>query len=349
MTAAAPAVAGAPQPQQPVAHLLPRAPYHVVWLATNACNARCVHCSSNAARALPGELSTGEAQTMLASLARWGVFDVAFSGGEPLVRRDIIDLVGFATSIGLRVGLGSNGTTVRPRTVDRLVAGGLHRLQVSIDGTAATHDLARRWPGLFRRSETAILAGVAGGLRVHVCFTAHRLNHIELDAVIDHCLSWGVHQFNLSRFVPTGRGGRGLDLTNDQWRDLVTALERRRRELTGRLDFSTHLAQLVLVDPGLACVPGFAGCQAGRGQACIGPCGDVTPCVMLPVAIGNIRNRPIEDIWAHSPLIRSLHDRDNLGGRCRDCAFRESCGGCRGVAYAYTGDPLAGDPRCWLQ
>lgn len=326
----------------------PRAPYHVVWLATNACNARCVHCSSAAARALPNELSTDEAKSMLDGLAEWGVFDVAISGGEPLTRRDLPELIRHATGLGLRVGLGSNGTTINPRMVARLVDCGLHRLQVSIDGLAATHDLARRWDGLFAKSQRAIEAGLAGGLRVHVCFTAHRLNFAELDAVIDQCVRWGVHQFNLSRFIPTGRGTVDLDLTNAHWRDLIIAFEKRRRELAGVLDFSTHLAQQVLVDPAAACMPGFAGCQAGRGQACITAQGDLTPCVMLPIPVGNIRRGSFEDIWARAPLIQALRDRDRLTGKCHDCAVRELCGGCRGVAYSYTGDAMASDPRCWL-
>jgi radical SAM protein with 4Fe4S-binding SPASM domain len=174
------------------------------------------------------------------------------------------------------------------------------------------------------------------------------MNHLELNDVIDQCIDWGVHRFNLSRVVPTGRGGPELDLTPQEWCEVVTTFETKRKEVGHRIEFSTHLAQLILVDPSLACVPGFAGCQAGRGQGCIGAEGEVMPCVLLPVVIGNVRERSLAEIWGTSPVIRALRDRSHLTGSCGTCAFREQCGGCRGVAYAYTRDYLAADPRCWL-
>ena len=326
----------------------PQVPIHMVWLATAACNARCVHCSTAASKRRPGELTTTEAFHLFDQMAAMGVFDVAVSGGEPLTRRDIYDVLAHATGLGIRLGLGSNGSPVTPRVVHRLRAVGLHRLQISIDGLEATHDQARRWPGLFHKSAHAIALGLDAGLRVHVCFTAHRLNVHELDAVIDQCLAWGVHRFNLSRVVPTGRGGPELDLTPLEWRDVVTAFEAKRRAYADQIEFSTHLAQQILVNPELACLPGFAGCQAGRGQGFIGAEGEVMPCVLLPVVIGNVRERPLAEIWEASPVIRSLQDRTQLSGWCGTCSVRETCGGCRGVAYAYTGNYLAADPRCWL-
>jgi len=326
----------------------PTVPFHLVWLATNACNARCVHCSSDAAKRRPNELSTEEAKALFEDMARVGVFDVAVSGGEPLTRLDIFEVIEHAIGLGLRVGLGSNGSTVTPAVVERLKKIGLDRLQISIDGLERTHDLARRWTGLFRKSANAIRLGIEAGLRVHVCFTAHRLNYHELEAVIDQCIEWGVRRFNLSRFIPTGRGDAALDLTPLEWKDLIARFDRKRDEYRGKIDFSTHLAQLILTDPSLECVSGFAGCQAGLGQGCIGPEGDVTPCVMLPVVVGNVRDASLGEIWSNSPIIHALHDRSQLKGACGDCSFREKCGGCRGVAYSYTGDYLESDTRCWL-
>jgi radical SAM protein with 4Fe4S-binding SPASM domain len=326
----------------------PQLPYHMVWLATNACNARCVHCSSDAAKCLPHELTTLQAKQMFDDLAAIGIFDVAVSGGEPLTRRDIFEVMEHAINRGIRLGLGSNGSTVTPKVARRLKQIGLNRLQISIDGLEETHDRARRWKGLFQKSIRAIKTGLDEGLQVHVCFTAHRLNFRELGAVIDQCVSGGVRRFNMSRLVPTGRGDASLDLTPGEWKELVEAFELKRAALAGQMEFSTHLAQLVLVDPTLDCTSGFVGCQAGLGQGCIGPEGDVTPCVMLPVVVGNVRDKSLEEIWHSSPIIRSLQDRSNLKGWCQTCDLRENCGGCRGIAYSYTGDLLAADPRCWL-
>jgi radical SAM protein with 4Fe4S-binding SPASM domain len=326
----------------------PETPYHMVWLATNACNARCVHCSSDAAKRLPGELSTAEAKRLLDDLAEMGVFNVAISGGEALTRPDIFEIVEHGASLGIKLGLGSNGSTVTERVVRLLAGSGLERLQISIDGVEATHDRARRWPGLYRKAERAVVLGLQGGLRVHVCFTAHRINHGELRDVVARCVALGVHRFNLSRFVPTGRGDAALDLTPREWERLVADFEAIRREQAGRIEFTTHLAQSILANPELGCQSGFVGCQAGVGQGCIGPIGQVTPCVMLPVVVGNIRKKPLREIWMTSPVLAALRDRDRLGGWCHSCTFREKCGGCRAVAFAHDGDFMAADPRCWL-
>jgi radical SAM protein with 4Fe4S-binding SPASM domain len=133
-----------------------------------------------------------------------------------------------------------------------------------------------------------------------------------------------------------------------EWKEVMAVFEEKRKAYTDRMRFTTHLSQLILMEPELACVPGFRGCQAGIGQGCIGPEGEVMPCVMLPVVIGNIRDQPLQAIWNSSAVIQSLRERSHLSGSCGSCTFRDKCGGCRGVAYAYTGDYLAADPHCWL-
>lgn len=325
----------------------PSRPYHMVWLATNACNARCVHCSSDALKCKPNELTTEEAIHLFDELAAFGVLDVAVSGGEPLVRRDLFEVIAHARARGIRIGVGSNGSTIDDDTVRRLRELDIDRLQISIDGTEATHDRARRWTGLYGRSVAAIRRAIAGELTVNVCFTAHRLNHHELADVVASCAAWGVRRFNLSRFVPTGRGDRSLDLLPSEWAGIMRQFEALRAELAGTIELTTHLAQRVLSDRSLESCTGFVGCQAGLGQGCIDSEGNVTPCVMLPVIVGNIRAHSFAEIWESSPLLRDLRDRSRLGGSCGACPDREKCGGCRGVAYAYTGNVMAADPRCW--
>ena len=326
----------------------PQFPYHIVWIATNVCNASCLHCSSGSGRRDANELDTFEAKQLLDELADIGVLDVAISGGEPLLRRDIFELIEHATTRGLRVGLGSNGSTITDEVVRRLAAVGLHRLQVSIDGLEKTHDLARCWPGLFRRAERAVRIAVEYGLRTHVCCTVHRMNHSELTDVFALCASWGIRRFNISRFVPTGRGSTALDLIPAEWERVAMTSERLRREHETRVEVTTHLAQMILSAPEVGCHPGFSGCQAGRGQGCVGTEGQVMPCVVLPVIIGNIRKARFSELWSGSPVIAQLKRRDELKGRCGVCPLREKCGGCRAVAYSYSGDYLAEDRRCWL-
>ncbi len=326
----------------------PEAPLHVVWNVTNACNLRCEHCFAASARPLPGELTTTEALDMIDQLADAGVFDLAFCGGEPFLRRDLFQLMAHASGRGMVTAVGSNGWLVTRRLLARVRDAGVTRFQVSLDGLEATHDRIRRRAGLFRRSVAAIADGIDSGLRTHVCFTAHRGNLAELEAVVDLAARLGVHLFNLSQFVPVGRGDRDRDLTVAQWREVIEVWQRKRDEYAGRMMFTSHLAQLALVDPQIAGQPGFRGCQAGTGQAAITADGDVLPCVVLPMPVGNIRRQRFMDIWNGSPVLTRMRLRQGLGGLCGSCAMRERCGGCRAVAWAYTGDCFAEDPRCWL-
>jgi AdoMet-dependent heme synthase len=184
--------------------IVPLYPYHLVWIATNACNARCVHCSTAAAKRLPEELSTEQAKHLFSHLADIGVFDIAISGGEPLTRPDIFELIEHMRAVGLKIGIGSNGSTITEEKVLKLRAAGVSRLQISIDGTEEIHDLARRWTGLFQKSKHAIALGIKGGLNVHVCMTLHKLNYRVMEEVIQLCIDWGVKDLIFPGSYPRG-------------------------------------------------------------------------------------------------------------------------------------------------
>lgn len=326
----------------------PAFPLHMVWCVTNVCNAKCIHCSSASGKPLPGELSTEEALSLVRQLWEGGCFDLALSGGEPVLRPDIEEIIAYASGLGMRVGIGSNGWFIDSRRARRLKELGLARLQISLDGIGEVHDQVRGMKGLFQRAMGAVQASIDAGLTTHVCFTPHRHNLHQLEAAIDLTADAGVHLFNLSQFVPVGRGNREMDLSAGDWKTVARLWVRKRREYEGRMRFTSHLAQMVLVDPTLAGCGGFRGCQAGVAQGCISADGWVTPCVMLPVSVGNIREKPLREIWETSPELLALRDRNGLGGVCNSCSVRDRCGGCRGVAFSYTGDYMAEDPHCWL-
>lgn len=325
----------------------PETPYHMVWLATDACTARCMHCSSNSAKRSPHELNTSEAKAMIDQLVAAGVIDLGISGGEPLLRRDMLEIVAYAKQRGMTVGIASNGAKLSPRRAAQLAATGLDRLQVSLDGFAEQHDKLRRWPGLFDRVLKTIQTALEAGLRVHVCCTVTRFNCDSLEAFVAFLVQTGIRRLNLSRFVPTGRGSGLLDPGDRTWRGLIERCGKLKSAYAGRLEITTHLAQQILVDPEPQGMAAFAGCQAGRGQGCVTANGTVFPCVLLPVPVGNIRQADFRDLWTTSPTIQALHNRDGLKGACGTCSLRERCGGCRAVAYARTADPFAADPRCW--
>jgi radical SAM protein with 4Fe4S-binding SPASM domain len=277
-----------------------------------------------------------------------GVVDMAVSGGEPLVRRDLCDVISHATSRGLCVGVGSNGGRLTPAQARRLKQTGINRFQLSLDGFAKAHDTLRCWPGLFTRVLRSIQTASDSGLRVHVCLTINRLNALQLNEFAHFLCTLPVSRLNLSRYVPTGRGRDDLDLTKEEWHATIIDCLRLRRELQGRLEITTHLAQHALIDDSVVSNPTFVGCQAGRGQGCVAANGDVFPCVLLPVPLGNLREARFIDIWRDSLINQRLNSRGDLKGECGTCSVREQCGGCRAVAYAQTGDWLASDPRCWL-
>jgi radical SAM protein with 4Fe4S-binding SPASM domain len=326
-----------------------RLPFHMVWLATNLCNARCLHCSSNSAKCLPNELSTTEALTLVEEFADAGVVDMAVSGGEPLLRSDLFRIIEHGVRLGISVGVGTNGTTISQDVAVRLRESGVHRLQVSVDGLPPEHDKLRCWPGLYQRALRAVAIARNVGLRVHVCCTITRMNAQDLEEFAERISAdTGVSRLNFSRYVPTGRGRDDLDLTEPEWRDVIYRCAQLRKHYKGRLEVVTHLAQSILVDDEVKPLPGFVGCQAGRGQGCVTADGAVFPCVLLPVSIGNVRECSFRKLWTESPIILELQRREGLKGVCGGCTWQARCGGCRAVAFARTGDYLSADPRCWL-
>ncbi len=326
---------------------VPTIPYHMVWISTNACNARCIHCSTDATKAFSDELITSEVKDMFTEFAQLGIFDIAISGGEPFVRKDIFEILQHIKDLGLKVGIGSNGSMITDQTLKKLKEIGVDRLQISIDGLESTHDKVRHWKGLYKKSVNAILSAIGFGLNVHVCFTAHKYNYQDINPVTDECLLWGVKRFNLSRIVPTGRGELSLDLPNDVWKTICMDFEKKKKRYPTQMEFTTHLSQQILVNPELDCQDGFIGCQAGIGQGCIDSRGEVYPCVLLPIEIGNIKKNSFKDIWKNSKTIKTLKNRENLKGECHSCNLRDKCGGCRAIGYAKTGDYLSQDTRCW--
>jgi radical SAM protein with 4Fe4S-binding SPASM domain len=328
---------------------IPETPYHMVWLATDACTARCQHCSSNSAKRSPDELTTDEAKDMIDQLAAAGVIDLGISGGEPLLRRDMLEIISHAKQRNMTVGIASNGAKLSATRASLLAAAGLDRLQVSLDGFAEQHDKLRRWPGLFECVLETIQTAYESGLRVHVCCTVTRLNCDSLEAFVAFLSGTGIKRLNLSRFVPTGRGSDLLDPGDNAWRTIIERSGRLKVAYAGRLEITTHLAQQILVDTEPESMTVFAGCQAGRGQGCITANGTVLPCVLLPISVGNIRRNDFRKMWTSSPTIQAFQNRDRLKGACGTCSLRERCGGCRAVAYARSRDPLAEDPRCWVR
>lgn len=170
-------------------------------------------------------------------------------------------------------------------------------------------------------------------------------NYREFEEVAERAISWGAEGVNLSQYVATGRGCHLQALGRAENRELLETWLLLRKEHPS-VQFTAHMAGLATVAPELAAAPGFIGCQAGVHIACITARGDVTPCVMLPLVLGNLRNESFAEVWGSSGAVRRLQSREDLAGACRGCALTEKCGGCRAVAWANNGDLMGEDVAC---
>ena len=327
------------------------APLYIAWEITLQCNARCIHCYSESGPGVrhPQELSTGEALNVIDELAEAGLLILAFSGGEPLMRRDIFQLIERATSRELVVNVATNGAIISDRVAGRLKTSGVRSMTVSLDGAnAETHDHFRQFPGLFDRTLEAIKILVANGLRVVVSFTPSRLNYEQGPQVVRLAYDLGASAVNMSEFVPAGRGTHDMTLAPAILHDVVQQWIQMRREYKDRMQIIWHDCRVALLVPPEE-RDRYSGCGAGKLTARLMVDGTLTPCVFLPTAAGNLKERPFREIWETSPLLGTIRNRDALlTGNCGSCQYKYVCGGCRAVSMSYYGDPMKGDPSCWV-
>lgn len=328
------------------------APLYVAWEVTHLCNAECAHCYSTSGPKADrsNELDTAEAIRVIDQLADAGVLILALSGGEPMTRDDWPDLVRHAKERGLRVNLGTNGALVNEARIGLMRRAGVDSVTVSIDShRASVHDAFRRHDGLFDKAVTAVKALRAVGIRTVVGFTPTAVNWRDGPDVVRLAEELDADAVNLSEYVPAGRGGLDLAVGPEELHGVLQDWIAMRSTLRGRIDVIWHDCRVATLVPGEE-RRNYLGCGAGRLVARILPDGRVTPCVFLPTVIGSLRERRFADLWADSDLLRAFRRRRGLlGGNCSDCEHIDSCGGCRAVAYAYSdGDPLAGDPHCWI-
>jgi radical SAM protein with 4Fe4S-binding SPASM domain len=334
-------------------------PIHPVWEVTAACNLRCRHCHAAGGKPAPGELNTEEGKRLLEEMAAIDEFRMlVFSGGEPLVRPDIFELVEYASSLGLEVVIASNGTLITTDVAKRLKKAGVCDLAIGLDGaTAEVHEFIRGVPGCFERAMRGIYATKEAGLALQLNITVMKYNYHEIPKLLDLADELDAEIVLLYHLVPMGRGqNEDLELTRAQFASLAKLVSQRQkgnnsiieptcapqywaylmhRNGTGRLGF--RLSEIA-----------FKGCVAGSGLCYIKPDGEVWPCPFIPLSGGNVRELPLSHIWQESEIFKSLKWRENLKGRCGQCRYRSVCGGCRGRAYAYYGDYLAEDPLCFI-
>ena len=338
-------------------------PGHPVWEVTAACNLRCIHCHAVGGSAARRELTTDEGKRLIDQLAAFDGFrTLVYTGGEPLVRKDIFTLLRHSQQAGFANIIATNGTLIDEEMAWKLKDHGVVCNAISVDAaTPGMHDFIRNWPGAFELAVRAVEATKKAGIVLQINTTAMEYNMEELADLIELADRWGASIMLMYQLIAVGRGGTIPAATlkareNRHLSELIAAWQARVRTVVEPVagpQYWPFLLQRGNLDKGLALqLAGglFHGCAAGRGFLYVKANGDVWPCPFVEVTAGNVRQQPLREIYEKAEVFRNLRQREwTLKGLCGDCSFRTVCGGCRGRAWSLTGDYLAEDPSCFLR
>ena len=344
-------------------------PYIVIWEVTQACDLACVHCRASAqSRRNPLELSTEEGQRLIEEIAQMQVPVFVLTGGDPIKRPDLFELIEHARSVGVRVSLTPSATPLLTRDViQRLKQSGLARLAVSLDGSyREVHDAFRGMSGSFDRTMEAIEWANEVGLPVQINTTFSRSNVEDFDNVAALMETKKITLWSVFFLVPTGRGKIVELLSADEFEGVFAKLY----QLSKRAHFhiktteAQHYRRYVLqqqvaerrngggrrdddtakVQDTIGRAP--RGLNDGKGFVFVSHLGEVFPSGFLPYSAGNVRSDTLGRIYRQSSIFQQLRDDSQLAGKCGACEYRHICGGSRARAYALTGDPLAEESCC---
>ncbi|MCJ8500009.1 12,18-didecarboxysiroheme deacetylase [Desulfatitalea alkaliphila] len=345
----------------------------VVWNVTRACNLKCVHCYAHATDdGTADELSHAEGRRLIDDLAAFGVPVLLFSGGEPLVRKDLPDLAAYAVEKGMRAVISTNGTLISRDMAKTLKQIGLSYVGISLDGMKTVNDHFRGVPGAFDKAIAAIEHCQAEGIKVGLRFTMNKRNVQEIDGIFDLLEEMEIPRVCFYHLVYAGRGSalQVDDLTHAETRAAVDLIIDR----TQRLHAAGKPKEVLTVDNHadgpylylrllkedhrraaevLELLEMNEGNNSGRGIGCVSWDGEVyADQFWRHHSFGNVRRRPFSEIWTdpEDPLLRQLKEKKKyVQGRCATCRWLDICGGnFRVRAEAVTGNVWAPDPACYL-
>jgi heme b synthase len=337
----------------------------IAWEVTRSCNLSCVHCRAAAnCGPYPGELSTKKCFQLIDEIAAMSSPVIILTGGEPLLRPDIFEIATYGTSKGLRMVMATNGTLVNSATAKKMIASGIKRVSISIDGKdASSHDAFRGEKGAFAGVMTGIDAMKEAGMEFQINTTITTANLKQIKDILELTKKLGAAAHHIFMLVPTGRG-------RDLAEQAITAAEYEETLLwfhQESLDCSIQLKA--------TCAPHYfrimhqnkikgeepkkkpaghfhemtRGCLGGITFCFISHVGQVQPCGYLELDCGNVQKHGFAEIWENSEVFQNLRDLSKYGGKCGKCEFIKVCGGCRARAYEATGDYLAEEPLCLYQ
>jgi AdoMet-dependent heme synthase len=356
--------------------LLPDTLRMVAWEVTRSCNLACVHCRASSLRGpYGGELTTDECMKLLDDIAAVGKPVIILTGGEPLLRDDIYEISAYGDSLGLRMVLATNGTLVTEQIAAKMLASGIKRVSVSIDGKDATrHDAFRNVLGAFEGALRGIEAMKKAGLEFQINTTITTRNLDQIADMLKLAVTIGAAAHHIFLLVPTGRGKEMSDqaISPEAYEKTLNWFyeESLSCPIQLKATCAPHYYRILHQrgkgpgtvvrghGSGVAGVghPGgnplhamTRGCLGGSSFCFISHTGQVQPCGYLELDCGQIKETPFAHIWKHSPQFHELRDLNTYKGKCGRCEFIRVCGGCRARAYEITGDHLEEEPFCIYQ
>ena len=332
-----------------------QAPFLVIWEVTRACDLACVHCRASADPARhPLELTTEEGFRLLETIREFGDPIMIFTGGDPLKRPDLFQLLQKSVALGLRTTVSPSPTPLlTPEAIAGFQRVGVARISVSVDGwDAASHDDFRQVPGSFERAILALEEAQRIGLSTQVNTTVSRHNYRHLEEIADIVDRVGADMWDVFFLVPTGRGASQAELNAAEFEEVFGFMYQRSQrtraaiKTTEAMHYRRYLSQRRKAEGGANPLNRMAGVNSGRGFVFVSRTGEIYPSGFLPISSGNVRRRSLVEVYRTAALFRVLRDSTCLKGKCGLCHYRNLCGGSRSRAYALTGDYLAEEPRC---
>jgi radical SAM protein with 4Fe4S-binding SPASM domain len=331
--------------------------YSISWNLTKRCNLNCDHCYLDAefrGGLRTDELNTEECFRVIDQIAE--VNPNAFlilTGGEPLLRPDIYQIIRYAADKKFMVVLGTNGTLINRANAIKIKEAGAHGVGISIDSMdAGKHDRFRGVQNAWDQSMEAFNVLNEVGIDFLIQMSVSEMNYKEIPDVVAFAEKIGAMAFNLYFLVCTGRGQGNTDISNAAYEEALKMLYEQQMKYKGKLMINSKCApQYKRVvyenDPDSVYTRTYAGgCPAATHYSRISPEGNLTPCPFIAESVGNLKTDTFKNLWENAPLMVELRNRKNLEGKCGTCEFSSMCSGCRARAFAETGNYMATDPSC---
>ncbi len=343
-----------------------RCPLMFYYEVTQACDLVCKHCRASAQEnADPAELNTEQSFALIDQVASFPRRPMlVLTGGDPLKRADLFELIDHAIDSGLQVALTPSATPLATfEAFSKVHQAGVRGLGISLDGSdAATHDAFRGWEGSFERTLGMLADARRLEMAVQVNTSITQRNFQQIDAMAELLADQGIAMWSVFFLVPVGRGVEEQRIKPQQYEEVFERLwhHAQRRPYGVKTTEAPHYRRYVLQQGGDPLAPpkgaphggGRHGHRAplgvgdGKGVMFVGHVGQIYPAGFLPLTCGQVPDDSVVDIYQNHPTFRALRDPDHFKGRCGVCEYRQVCGGSRARAYAVTGDPLETEPDC---